>query len=83
MINLYSCSFEDFAQHMSKQYGAQQFQEGFAIMNKYKEFIYSEEGETMIVNKLRHLFSSEDMIRGFINFCTSYIIVQNYSQNIA
>lgn len=25
MINLYSCSFTEFAQHMSKQYGEQQF----------------------------------------------------------
>jgi len=45
--------------------------------------IFSEEGEAVLVNKLRHLFKEEDLIRGFINFCTSYIIVQNYSQNIA
>ena len=82
MINLYTCDFAHFAQHMGKQYGAQQFNEGFAIISKYKELIYSEEGEEQLVTKLKHLFANEELIRGFLNFCTSYIIVQNYSDNI-
>lgn len=82
MINLYNCDFSGFAAHMSKQYGEQQFNEGFAIITKYKEYIYSEEGEEALVQKLKHLFANEELIRGFLNFCTSYMIVQNYSNNI-
>lgn len=51
-------------------------------MTKYKDLIYSEEGEERLVKMLSHLFASDDLIRGFLNFCTSYIIVQNYSQQI-
>ena len=52
------------------------------MIQKNKELIYTEEGEVQLVNMLRPFFKSEDLIRGFLNFCTSYIIVQNYSQNI-
>ena len=50
------------------------------MVTKYKELIYTEEGEEQLVSMLKHLFKTEEMIRGFLNFCTSYIIVQNYSQ---
>ena len=79
MINLYTCDFSGFSAHMCKQYGDKQFKEGFAIISKYKDYIYSEEGEEQLVKMLKHLFASEELIRGFLNFCTSYIIVQNYS----
>jgi hypothetical protein len=49
------------------------------VISKHKDLIYTEEGEETLVSMLRHLFKSEDVIRGFLNFCTSYIIVQNYS----
>ena len=67
---------------MGTQYGKEAFAKGFEIISKRKELIYTEEGEEQLVGLLRHLFKSEDVIRGFLNFCTSYIIVQNYSQNI-
>ena len=76
---MYTCDYNEFAAHMGKQYGERQFSEGFAIINKYKELIYSEEGEEKLVKMMRHLFKTDDLIRGFLNFCTSYIIVQNYS----
>lgn len=76
---MYTCDFAEFASHMVKQYGDQQFKEGFALISKYKDYIYSEEGEEHLVKMLKHLFATEDLIRGFLNFCTSYIIVQNYS----
>lgn len=82
MINLFTCDFDGFSAHMAKQYGMTQFQEGFAIVTKYKDLVYTEEGEETLVQKLGHLFATEDTIRGFLNFCTSYIIVQNYSANI-
>ncbi len=67
---------------MAKQYGEQQFREGFAIISRYKDLIYTEEGEEQLVGMMVSIFASEDIIRGFINFCTSYLIVQNYSQQI-
>jgi hypothetical protein len=68
---------------MSKQYGKDAFTKGYHIITKHKEFIYTEEGEEQLVSMLRSFFKSEDLIRGFLNLCTSYIIVQNYSQNIS
>lgn len=82
MINLYTCDFSEFSAHMGTQYGKEAFAKGFEIISKRKELIYTEEGEEQLVGLLRHLFKTEDVIRGFLNFCTSYIIVQNYSQNI-
>lgn len=82
MINLYTCDFAEFANHMAAQYGREPFEKGFAIISKYKDLIYTEEGEEQLVGMLRHLFKTQELIRGFLNFCTSYIIVQNYSQNI-
>ena len=82
IIDLYGCDFSKFSSYMSKQYGEQQFNEGFAIMSKYKDYIYTEEGESKLVKLLRHIFATEDLALGFINFCTSYIIVQNYSNGM-
>lgn len=79
MINLYTCDFPDFSVHMSQQYGKEQFTKGFDIISLNKNLIYTEEGEEQLVKMLKHLFVTEDLIRGFLNFCTSYIIVQNYS----
>lgn len=79
MINLYTCDFAEFANHMSVQYGKEQFSKGFEVIQRNKQLIYTEEGEEQLVGMLKHLFKGEDVIRGFLNFCTSYIIVQNYS----
>ena len=75
MINLYTCDFTEFAKHMSHQYGKEQFSKGFDIISKNKELIYYEEGEESLVQMLKPLFHSDDLIRGFLNYCTSYIIV--------
>ena len=42
--------------------------------------MYTEEGEERLLEMMKHLFAQEDMLKGFLNFCTSYIIVQNYSE---
>jgi hypothetical protein len=82
MINLYTCDFEEFSNHMSTQYGREQFTKGFQIISKNKEMIYTEEGEEQLIKLLSPLFKTDELIRGFLNYCTSYMIVQNYSQNI-
>ncbi len=68
---------------MAKQYGKDQFTKGYQIITKNRELIYTEEGEEQLVSLLKPYFKSDDLIRGFLNLCTSYIIVQNYSQNIS
>lgn len=56
MINLYTCDFAEFANHMSQQYGKEQFAKGFDIISKNKELIYYEEGEERLVQMLKTLF---------------------------
>lgn len=77
---MYTCDFAEFSSHMALQYGKEQFAKGFDIISRNKDMIYSEEGEEQLVGLLRGLFKgADDVVRGFLNFCTSYIIVQNYS----
>jgi hypothetical protein len=45
MINLYNCNFEEFANHMSQQYGRESFTKGFQLISSNKNLIYTEEGE--------------------------------------
>lgn len=77
MINITSCDFADFAAYMSRQYGQAQFAEGFNIVKGKQDLIYQDDGEEQMVRLLGHLFGDQDTCRGFINFCTTYLIVQN------
>lgn len=77
MINITSCEFSEFANYMSRQYGAQEFEEGFGLIRMQKDIIFQEDGEEKMVKLLSHLFPDQDIARGFINFCTTYLIVQN------
>jgi hypothetical protein len=77
MINITSCNFEQFGAYMSKQYGAQQFQQGFDLIKKNQDLIYVDDGEERLVKLLKNMFQTEDTIRGFINVCTTFLIVQN------
>ena len=36
-----------------------------------------DDGEDQLIGHLSHLFPGRDQCRGFINFCTTYLIVQN------
>jgi len=77
MINITSCNLDQFGAYMSKQYGSAQFQQGFELIKKNQDLIYVDDGEEKLVKMLNKLFSNEDTIRGFINFCTTFLIVQN------
>jgi hypothetical protein len=59
---------------MSKQYGAKQFDEGFKIIRSRQDLIYADDGEDQIIALLSKIFPSEQA-RGFINFCTTFLIV--------
>jgi hypothetical protein len=62
---------------MSQQYGDKQFRIGYEICKSHQDLVYVDDGEEQMVLLLKHLFASEDEIRGFLNFCTTYLIVQN------
>jgi len=40
MINITSCEFGEFANYMSRQYGAQEFEEGFGLIRMQKDIIF-------------------------------------------
>jgi hypothetical protein len=59
---------------MSKQYGGKQFEEGFKIIRARQDLIYVDDGEDQLIAHLAKIFPS-DQARGFINFCTTFLIV--------
>lgn len=62
---------------MSKQYGPQQFKKGFELIKANRNMMYSDNGEQKLAELLEPLgFPDKDSVRGFINFCTTYLIVQ-------
>ena len=63
---------------MSKMFGDEQFRQGFDIIQKNRFVAYEYNGEERLQDMLSHLrFADDDAIKGFINFCTTYLIVQN------
>ncbi len=79
MINISACEFDEFEKYMSSQYGAAEFKEGWKIIKENRYVLYSEGGgEDQLIKMLNHLkFADNDSLKGFINFCTTYLIVQN------
>ena len=52
--------------------------EGFKIIRDNRNLIYEDDGEAKISKLLSHLqFQSIEDLRGFLNFCTTFLIVQN------
>lgn len=39
--------------------------------------IYEENGEEKLIDMLKHLFPDVDSTKRFLNFCTTFLIVQN------
>lgn len=78
MINISGCDFPQFQSYMRKQYGQQQFDEGFEIIKLNRNVAYEPNGEQRLMDMLQQLnFKNQDQTRNFINFCTTYLIVQN------
>lgn len=77
MINISSCEFPEFKAFMSGKYGGQVFDQGFAIIQQSQAVIFENNGEQQLLAQLGPLFSDADMCSGFINYCTTYLIVQN------
>lgn len=63
---------------MSANYGATQFSEGFKIIKQNRNVAYEENGEQQLSQMIAHLqFQDSEALKSFINFCTTYLIVQN------
>lgn len=77
MINITSCNYNEFAKYMINQYGEQGFNQGFRTIKDQQTLIYEENGEEKLISMLKGLFKDEDTTKRFINFCTTYLIVQN------
>ena len=78
MINISGCEFSEFRQYMENQYGEQQFAEGFQIIKANRNIVYEDNGDLKLAQMLAHLqFEDNDSLLGFINFCTTYLMVQN------
>lgn len=76
MINITSCEFQEFSAYMSKLYGAVKFKQGFEIVKTNRALVYADDGEDKMIKLLDHLFQTDEQIRGFLNFVTTYLIVQ-------
>lgn len=77
MINITSCDFKEFSAYMVKNYGDHAFNDGFKTIKTYQSMIYEENGEEKLIDMLKHLFSDVDSCKRFLNFCTTFLIVQN------
>jgi len=63
---------------MSSQYGDKQFKEGFEIVRLNRNVAYEVNGEQKLTDMLKNLnFASDEALKSFINFTTTYLIVQN------
>jgi len=78
MINISGCQFDEFKDYMCKEFGEDQFTQGFEIIQKNRFVAFEYNGEERLQEMLSHLkFADREAIKGFINFCTTYLIVQN------
>ncbi len=77
MINITSCNIQEFSAYMSKLYGAVKFKQGFEIVKANQALVYCDDGEAEMMKLLDHLFQTDDQIKGFLNFVTTFLIVHN------
>ena len=75
MINISSCEFPQFKAFMSEKYGAAVFDQGFQIIKSHQDVIFEDNGEAQLMQQLGPLFPDQDLCSGFINYCTTYLIV--------
>lgn len=77
MINISACEFAEFKKYMIGQYGEEQFVKGFEIIKSNRNVLYDDQN-TKVAEMLKELgFKDDEAVKGFINFCTTYLIVQN------
>ena len=72
-----AADFETFKAQMVEKFGDETFDQGYALIKDKQNLIFDDNGEEELVQLLTPLFRDTDSCRGFINFCTTYLIVQN------
>ena len=82
MINISSCDFPEFKAQMSDKFGGPTFEQGFAIIKQRQQTIFEDNGEETLLALLMPLFPDQDTCRSFINYCTTYLIVQNLNVGV-
>lgn len=82
MINISSCEFPQFKAFMGEKYGHDIFDQGFGIIKANQDIIFEDNGEQRLMSQLGPLFSDQDLCSGFINYCTTYLIVQNMNVGV-
>jgi len=76
LINISACEFGEFQKYMIGQYGENQFKQGYEIIRMNRNVLYEDNGEQKLGNMLKGLnFADAEQMKGFINFCTTYLIV--------
>jgi hypothetical protein len=76
LINISACEFGEFQKYMIGQYGENQFKQGYEIIRMNRNVLYEDNGEQKLGNMLKGLnFTDAEQLKGFINFCTTYLIV--------
>ena len=60
---------------MTSKFGAELFDKGYTVIKDKQNLIFDDNGEEELVQLLTPLFKDVDSCRGFINFCTTYLIV--------
>ena len=82
MINITSCEFPEFKAFMSEKYGGAKFDQGFAIVKQHQDVIFEDNGEQQLMSQMSSIFPEQDTCSGFINYCTTYLIVQNMNVGV-
>jgi hypothetical protein len=76
MINISACEFGEFKKYMISQYGEQTFTEGYNIIKLNRSTVYENLGEVKLAQMLSGCkFADEESLKGFLNICTTYLIV--------
>jgi predicted lipoprotein with Yx(FWY)xxD motif len=77
MINITSCGEQEFASWMRSQYTPLAFEKGYKMIKDNFDLIHQEDGEEQLASRLMPYFADRDQTMGFINFVTTFLIVQN------
>ena len=77
MINFASCDLAQFTEHMVKKFGQDSFNQGFEVIKANNALIFENNGEEALMSLIGSYFGDEDSARSFLNYCTTFMIVQN------
>lgn len=62
---------------MANQYGHEAFTKAYAVVKSNQDLIYDDQGEVKLNRLLKGILRDDQLIQEFLNFSTSFLIVQN------